>query len=1118
MINLWSQKSRLLASYRRSGQLEIRDLGPAEYVGFIRKGTTAPHGAIKVVSDFPGWRKVYWADYDARKRDVENNPSSIFEGDVSPTRRFLADHRCVIDPPRRVYLDIETDSRVPFASAVLGGARLLSWALVDEEGGKWTAVLEDDRDQAEAELWAALWHRMGDYDQVGAWNGDGFDFEVMKARCEDLAKSHNKTMEPFWEHRRRLLLVDHLACFRRHHMAAESGDDKTSFRLNDVCQAILGEGKTDFDSGKTWEAWAAGGAERQRLVDYNLQDTALLPKLEAATGYLELQQTIAEVTFTPVNSHGLKPMTQVDGYMLRMAHERQTHLPSKKPPTGNEEQYEGAFVLPPQALGVHRMVHVCDFASLYPTVIRTFNISPETKDTGIEPCTAFGTGVTFDTAVEGMLPRACREAMELRKHWNLIYKADPNNKAAERKSKAYKIFNNSMYGVIGSVWSRYYDPKLAESVTIGAKTLNEKTMEAAKAKGYEVLYGDSVTGDRTVVCKDPGGSVRILPIEELWSLGNPLRADQKEYVGLSGWLALTELGWKPIRAAMRHKTRKTVHYITTKHGQTRVTEDHGIMCNGAPTRPCDFTAFTEVKAPREEPEETIDLFRYVSHFSIARRYKGRNLVRKFVADEDWIYLDGWGDASKVKIRRNYRRGTAEYEALIRLTTCYAADGSASLRGEACRFLLSFCKSDRAWMELIAADLAKVIDGATVTGPFWSDTVWIVRSGTAAAACLFAALCGRSSRGKRYPSFMFRLGSAEFDAFFDTLGRTDGHRSGNGIEYTTNSQVLAASVSYILSQHGIEQALQYRESKAAWTIRTRPAGTERKRCKVKHSIQAAFDGYVYDLTVEGTHTFVDGIGRVLLHNTDSVFVKGCTVEEFKDFVGWCNSVLYPEILTAQGCNPEQRCISLAYEKAFDRLIFPLGNNGNPAAKRYIGSYKHYNFLPKTKPEIRGLEYMRADSIRYARRMQHELIKMLLSGEEDPERLHAWVRQQRETFFDAPMKVEDIAKSASISQPLGDYKTDAPHVRVAKELAAKGGDVSEGTRISYVIVDGRCSPTKVIAAEDFDGVTFDRFEYWNSAVYPPSMRVLSGAFPDQPWHRWIAKRPKPTLPGQLSLFGA
>lgn len=742
MISAWTSKDRILASYRVNGELDIRDLGAAAYTAYVRSGTMIDReDYVSRKPDFPGWDCLVFASYDARKLAHEKYGDLLFEADVSPVRRFLSDNNCRVDAPRRVFLDIETDSRVPPRDQVPREgytpptARIVSWALVDGAGYEHVDVLEDDSDDAEFDLLCRLWAAMSPYDQVAAWNGDGFDFPVIEHRSQAVGRTR-RNFDVYWNNRRRLLFVDHLACFKRHHMAPESGDDKTSLKLGDVCQSIIGEGKHDFDARNTWEAWAKGGVARQEMADYNLQDTRLLAKLEVATGYLELQQTLAEVTLTFANSHGLKPMPQVDGYMLRMANRRKTHLPSKKKPTGHEAQYEGAYVMPPKSIGVHRMVHVCDFKSLYPTVIRTWNMSPETK--GSDGCTAFGTGAKFSTESEGMLAAACREGMELRETFKQKAKADPNDKDAERKNKAYKIFCNSIYGVMGSPWSRYYDVQLAESITLGAKTLILKVIEEAAKRGWECIYSD---------------------------------------------------------------------------------------------------------------------------------------------------------------------------------------------------------------------------------------------------------------------------------------------------------------------------------------------------------------------------------------TDSSFVKGCTVEEFKEFVDYCNTVIFPAMLDAQGCGRQFQCICLDYEKCFDRLVFPLGEKGVPSAKRYFGSYHHYAFKPKTKPEIRGLEYMRGDGVRIARHLQKDAIDKILAGSEDVQ-LEEWVQAMRHKIMTAPLEVEEIMLSKGLGQDLVLFKGNPAHVRVARELEARGEDIGQGSRIAYVITNGQSSPTEVISATDFDGA-FDRHHAWNQLIYPSVLRVLAGAFPTRNWKRWLAKRPKPVLKGQLGL---
>ncbi|MFB6091569.1 MAG: DNA polymerase domain-containing protein, partial [Haloquadratum sp.] len=75
---------------------------------------------------------------------------------------------------------------------------------------------------------------------------------------------------------------------------------------------------------------------------------------------------------------------------------------------------------------------------------------------------------------------------------------------------------NSLYGVLG--WDRFrlYDKEMGAAVTATGRDVIEHTAEAAGELGKEVIYGDSITGDRPVVVRDPDGKVQIIPIEILF--------------------------------------------------------------------------------------------------------------------------------------------------------------------------------------------------------------------------------------------------------------------------------------------------------------------------------------------------------------------------------------------------------------------------------------------------------------------------------------------------------------------------------------------------------------------------------------------------------------------------
>lgn len=142
-------------------------------------------------------------------------------------------------------------------------------------------------------------------------------------------------------------------------------------------------------------------------------------------------------------------------------------------------------------------VHVCDFASLYPSIIITWNISPETKVAEKTEHTAETplTGHFYDQRTPGILPYAVNELLRLRKEWQAKEKSLPPNTPewydAHRKSTAYKIAANSFYGVVGSPMSRFFERDVAESVTQSGAWLIKNVISDAEKRGMGVLAGDT---------------------------------------------------------------------------------------------------------------------------------------------------------------------------------------------------------------------------------------------------------------------------------------------------------------------------------------------------------------------------------------------------------------------------------------------------------------------------------------------------------------------------------------------------------------------------------------------------------------------------------------------------
>lgn len=493
---------------RRDGDIVSYRRVPAEASCFIRSGelTRKLHRMLSQSAKVTGiaredpYTRIRWRDRDEASSGclaLEREGVATFEGAVNPIRRFCADNRVHIAKPRRVYLDIETDSRVPFSRKET--ARILCWVLAEAtaDGDRVVArdLLKADTDDAETSVLNSLWRSLNDFDQVVAWNGDRFDFEVIKARSIE----HRMRVNP-----QRWLWLDQLELFRRMNMmAAESGAEKQSFALNAIAMSVLGEGKAAFDASKTWEAWNTPPCRdqtcmrcRECLVVYCEKDTLLMPRIERKTGYIELLQTLCEVTGTFPDSRGINPGSQVDNFMLRLSAEKGYRFPTKHGMTVSEK-FRGAYVMEPRANGITNNVHVCDFASLYPSIILSWNMSPETKlPRAIDECAiAAITNVAFRTDRQGILPIAVDELLRLRKYWSELQASLPPGTPewvdAGRRSTAYKIAANSFYGVAGAPVSRIFDREVAESVTQCGVWLVQLVIEEAEKRGMRVIYADT---------------------------------------------------------------------------------------------------------------------------------------------------------------------------------------------------------------------------------------------------------------------------------------------------------------------------------------------------------------------------------------------------------------------------------------------------------------------------------------------------------------------------------------------------------------------------------------------------------------------------------------------------
>ncbi|WQO23079.1 DNA polymerase II [Klebsiella pneumoniae subsp. pneumoniae] len=137
--------------------------------------------------------------------------------------------------------------------------------------------------------------------------------------------------------------------------------------------------------------------------------------------------------------------------------------------------------------GLYDSVLVLDYKSLYPSIIRTFLIDPVGLVEGLaQP--------DDQHSIEGFLgARFSRDKHCLPGIVSQIWHGRDEAKRQHNKplSQALKIIMNAFYGVLGTSACRFFDPRLASSITMRGHAIMRQTKALIEAKGYDVIYGDT---------------------------------------------------------------------------------------------------------------------------------------------------------------------------------------------------------------------------------------------------------------------------------------------------------------------------------------------------------------------------------------------------------------------------------------------------------------------------------------------------------------------------------------------------------------------------------------------------------------------------------------------------
>ena len=253
-----------------------------------------------------------------------------------------------------------------------------------------------------------------------------------------------------------------------------------SYTLENVSQVMLGEGKLISGKDRHDEIEILYKKDKEKLIKYNIQDCKLAYNLLTKTKILDLAIERTTLIGLPLNKL-TGSIVAFDSLYIREARKRGIVSPTLHYKQ-KEERIKGGYVMEPIP-GIYENVLVLDFKSLYPSIIKTFNIDPISMLEKKEKNSIESPNKAYFRNDNGILPEI------IEKLHNEREKAKRENR--ELSSYAIKIIMNSFFGVLASPNCRYFSLDMANAITHFGQELIQLTAKKIEEMGLNTIYSDT---------------------------------------------------------------------------------------------------------------------------------------------------------------------------------------------------------------------------------------------------------------------------------------------------------------------------------------------------------------------------------------------------------------------------------------------------------------------------------------------------------------------------------------------------------------------------------------------------------------------------------------------------
>ena len=484
---------------------------------------------------------------------VERLMSALGSGEErAEARRLLTLFSTPIPDMPRLAVDIEVEqggNAVPSPEEPV--RRVISIAFAGSDGLRRVYMLGDaprvEGFEArgfsdEAEMLRAAAGVFARYPILLTYNGDQFDLPYLLARARLLGVDEYRRI--FRKTRDGVDLVRgvHVDLYRFFRTPAIQtyvfGGAYTEHGLDAVAAALLGERKIRV-TGRI------DALPPRALAEYNMRDADLTLKLTTFNHGLVMRLLFL---FMRIAKMGMEDVVRSTisvwiKQLMLWEHRRRGWLFPKREDiaaakgsvTSKSElgkAFKGAIVFEPVP-GVHFNVVVLDFASLYPSVIKRYNLSYETVNCPHPECRS--------NKIPGLPHHVCTKRRGLtslivgllRDIRVYVYKPlKKRSREADAVQAGLKVFINASYGVFGNPGFALFCGPMAEAVTAYGRHSIEQTRRWAEELGLKVLYGDT---DSVFLLDPPREALEELQRRSAEQLGIDLDVDK-----VYRWVAFSE--------------------------------------------------------------------------------------------------------------------------------------------------------------------------------------------------------------------------------------------------------------------------------------------------------------------------------------------------------------------------------------------------------------------------------------------------------------------------------------------------------------------------------------------------------------------------------------------------